>query len=43
MIQVSEQNRVVDPVLAFARDQIVYFYQVSKAEVSLVKLLSGGC
>ncbi|KAL8564238.1 hypothetical protein ACOMHN_050849 [Nucella lapillus] len=28
VIQVSEEDRVIDPVLAFGRDQTVYFYQV---------------
>ncbi|KAK7507486.1 hypothetical protein BaRGS_00001421 [Batillaria attramentaria] len=28
VIQVSEKDRVIDPVLAFGRDQTVYFYQV---------------
>ena len=28
VIQVSEQDRVIDPVLAFGRDQTIYFYQV---------------
>ncbi|XP_070185455.1 vacuolar protein sorting-associated protein 8 homolog isoform X3 [Littorina saxatilis] len=28
VIQVSERDRVIDPVLAFGRDQTVYFYQV---------------
>ena len=28
IIQVSEKDRVIDPVLAFGRDQTVYFYQV---------------
>ena len=28
VIQVSESDRVIDPVLAFGRDHTVYFYQV---------------
>ncbi|GFR94592.1 vacuolar protein sorting-associated protein 8-like protein, partial [Elysia marginata] len=28
IIQVSEKDRVIDPVLAFARDKTIYFYQV---------------
>ncbi|XP_064597923.1 vacuolar protein sorting-associated protein 8 homolog [Liolophura sinensis] len=28
IIQVSERDRVIDPVLAFARDSAIYFYQV---------------
>ena len=28
IIQVSEQDRVIDPVLAFGRDHTIYFYQV---------------
>ncbi|XP_071103447.1 vacuolar protein sorting-associated protein 8 homolog [Haliotis cracherodii] len=28
IIQVSERDRVIDPVLVFARDQTIYFYQV---------------
>lgn len=28
VIQVSDNNRVIDPVLAFARDQTIYFVQV---------------
>lgn len=29
IIQISESDRVIDPVLAFARDNTIYFYQVS--------------
>ncbi|GAB1606858.1 vacuolar protein sorting-associated protein 8 homolog isoform X3 [Argonauta hians] len=28
IIQISESDRVIDPVLAFARDSTIYFYQV---------------
>lgn len=28
IIQVSEKDRVIDPVLAFGRDQTIFFYQV---------------
>ncbi|XP_035826479.1 vacuolar protein sorting-associated protein 8 homolog isoform X2 [Aplysia californica] len=28
IIQVSEKDRVIDPVLSFARDRTIYFYQV---------------
>ena len=28
IIQVSESDRVIDPVLAFARESTVYFHQV---------------
>ncbi|CAE1274106.1 VPS8 [Acanthosepion pharaonis] len=28
IIQISESDRVIDPVLAFARDNTIYFYQV---------------
>ncbi|ESO93558.1 hypothetical protein LOTGIDRAFT_215952 [Lottia gigantea] len=28
VIQVSEEDRVIDPVLAYGRDQTIYFYQV---------------
>ena len=39
IIQVSEKERVVDPVLAFARDQTIYFYQVALHFVLLVRVL----
>ncbi|XP_014767622.1 vacuolar protein sorting-associated protein 8 homolog isoform X2 [Octopus bimaculoides] len=30
IIQISESDRVIDPVLAFARDSTIYFYQVKE-------------
>jgi len=34
-VQLSDKRRVVDPVLAFARDQTVYFVQVGRVLISL--------
>ena len=34
-VQLPDKRRVVDPVLAFARDQTVYFVQVCRALLAL--------
>ena len=35
-VQLSDRRRVVDPVLAFARDQTVYLLQVSSLHLTTV-------
>jgi len=40
MIQLSDKQRVVDPVLAFARDQTIYFVQVQvSASIIIVMIM----
>ncbi|XP_052128558.1 vacuolar protein sorting-associated protein 8 homolog [Frankliniella occidentalis] len=39
IIQVGEQSRVVDPVLAFARESTVHFYQVTLDMASKIRLI----
>lgn len=39
IIQKSDSNKIIDPVLAIARDKIIYFYQVSSEAGSRVRLL----
>lgn len=39
VIQAADSTRVIDPVLALARDNVVHFYQVIKL-ISLIKTTS---
>jgi len=43
LVQLSDKQRVIDPVLAFARDQTIYFIQVSDALCKVILLFTVVC